>query len=407
MRSKRGQNEGTIFEERPGRWVAVITLGYKMVDGKRRRIRKKFVAPTRGAVQKRLTEALRQQQTGGVVPIQRDSFGGFLDRWVPTLRAKGRSDATVNSYAWLIKKYIAPELGTIPLTKLTQIDINDFMHRKLKSELNPKGLSPRTVGYCHAVIRSALSKAEKDGLVGRNVARLADPPKQEHKPIAPLMPADARRLLITVQCDDFEAIYSVALAIGLRRGETLGLEWAGVDLKDGTLKVTQTAQRIKGKGIVLRKKAKTDKSLRMLPLPPFAVRALLAHRERQERARLFAGDEWQEHGLVFTSSIGTPIDPKRLGNHFKKALKTIKVDHRSFHNLRHTAASLLLAQGATLHDVKEILGHAQIRLTSDLYGHAYMDVKREAVSRMDLLLDPNPNPVAPPVAPLDPKARPN
>ena len=396
---KRGQNEGTIFEEQPGRWVAQITLGYKIVDDKRRRIRKKFVATTRDAVHKKLTEALREQQTGGIVPMQRDSLGGFLDRWLPTLRAKGRSEATLESYAWLIKKHITPEIGTVPLTKLNQRDLNDFMQRKLES-----GLSARTVAYCHAVIRSALGKAEKDGLVGRNVAKLAEPPRQQAASIEPMAAADARRFLSAVSGHRLEALYAVALAVGLRRGEILGLEWASVDLKRGTLAVTQTAQRVKGKGIILSRTAKTDKSLRMIPLPSFAVRALKAHREQQEQERRFADATWREHGLVFTTAIGTPIESRNLLRHFHATLDALKIPSHRFHDLRHTAASLLLAQGATLHEVKEILGHSQIRLTSDLYGHAYMAVKKEAVARMDSVLAPKPRrarpiPVAPPVAP--------
>jgi integrase len=396
---RRGQNEGTIFEEKPGRWVASLSLGYKIVDDKRRRVRKKFVATTRKQVQEKLTEALREQQKGGIVPMQRDSLGAFLEKWLPILRSKGRSEATLSSYAWLIKKYISPEIGSIPLTKLTQRDLNDFMQRKLEA-----GLSARTVGYCHAVIRSALAKAEKDGLVGRNVAKLAEPPKQQAASIEPMAAADARRFLSAVSGDRLEALYSVALAVGLRRGEILGLEWASVDLKRATLAITQTAQRVKGKGIVLRRTAKTDKSLRMIPLPSFAIRALKTHLERQEKERQFAGDMWREHGLVFTTSIGTPLEPSNLVRHFHSTLDTLKISRHRFHDLRHTAASLLLAQGATLHEVKEILGHSQIRLTSDLYGHAYMAVKKEAVAKMDSVLAPRPRRarairVAPPVAP--------
>src|SRR5579871_1373456 len=132
----------------------------------------------------------------------------------------------------------------------------------------------------------------------------------------------------------------------------------------------------------------------MLPLPAFAVSALKNHRERQQQERLLAGDDWSEHGRVFTSTIGTPIEPRNLLRHFHATLKSLEISGR-FHDLRHTAASLLIAQGATLHDVKEILGHSQIRLTADLYGHAYMQAKREVVATMDAILAPLPTPLAP------------
>jgi integrase len=355
MSKKRGQGEGTIFEERPGRWVALVTLGYEIrEDGRRIRRRKKFVAPTRKLVQEKLTGALREQQTGGVVPVQKDSLGVFLKAWIPALRSKGRSEKTIESYAFMAEQHIIPELGMVPLTKLTQVALNDYMERKLRS-----GLSARTVRYAHAIIRSALAKAERDGLVGRNVARLAEPPaeKKKHR-VDPLKPDEAARFLATVEGHRLEALYSVALAIGLRLGEITGAEWSGLDLERGTFEVTQTCQRIKGQGMVMQRVAKTEKSMRTIPLPGFAVAALLRHRQRQAEERQFAGDRWKEHGLLFASTIGTPIEPSNLRRHFHGILKTLGIDHKRIHDLRHTAASLLLAQGATLHEVKEILGHS-------------------------------------------------
>jgi integrase len=399
--SKRGQNEGSIFEERPGRWVASISLGHEVKDGKRRRIRKKFTATSRREVQKKLTAALRDQQTGGAVPIQKNTLGAYLNTWVETLASKGRKASTIANYRWAIKQQIAPDLGTIPLTRLTQRRLNEFMAGKIDA-----GLAPSSVRYCHAVIQSALTRAEKDGLVGRNVAELADPPGAGPSKVDPLTPEQARCFLAAVTGNRLEALYSVALAVGLRRGEALGLGWREVDLVNGTLTVRANLQRIrksapkpgeKKSRLVLSADTKGRK-FRLIPLPKFAVEALQRHRENQERERQFAGETWKESGLVFTTRIGTPIEPRNAVRHFHAVLKTIKLPHHRFHDLRHTAASLLLAQGATLHEVKEILGHSQISLTANLYGHAYTSVLRESVDRVVALLAPE-NPVAPSVAP--------
>jgi integrase len=407
--SKRGQNEGSIFEERPGRWVASISLGYEVKEGRRRRIRKKFTATSRRDVQKKLTEALREQQTGGAVPIQKETLGAFLGTWLSKLEQKGRTERTIESYDWLIEKHIAPELGHIALTKITQRDINDFMSRKLNS-----GLSPRTVAYCHAVIRSALSRAEKDGLVSRNVAKLADPPAASTgAQIEPLSPVDASKFLAAVAGHRLEAMYSVALAIGLRRGEALALAWRDVDLTAGTVLVRATLQRIRTRkkaampGAKKSRLALTDdtkgRKARLIPLPTFAAEALQRHHQNQNRERQFAGEQWKESGLVFTSTVGTPLEPRNVVRQFHSLLDAVKIPRHRFHDLRHTAASLLLAQGATLHDVKEILGHSQIALTANLYGHAYTSVLRESVDRVGSLLAPL-NPVAPSVAPLSQKS---
>jgi integrase len=269
------------------------------------------------------------------------------------------------------------------------------MQRKMES-----GLSARTVQYCHAVLRSALSKAEKDGLVSRNVAKLAEPPSKESPgKVEPLTAEEARKLLVAVKGHRLEALYSVALAVGLRRGEALGLEWSAVDLENGTVSITQTVKRIKAKGLLIERSGKTQKSLRTIPLPLFAIRVLAEHKALLAKERSFAGELWKEHGLVFSTKTGTTIEPRNLVRHFHATLALVKVDRCRFHDLRHTAASLLIAQGATLHEVKEILGHTQIRLTADLYGHAYMAAKREVVSRMDAVLDS--------VAPLSTSSKPN
>ena len=119
-----------------------------------------------------------------------------------------------------------------------------------------------------------------------------------------------------------------------------------------------------------------------------------------------ADDAWRDHGLVFTSSIGTPIEPSNLIKHLDGVLKLLKIDRKRFHDLRHTAASLLLAQGATLHEVKEILGHSQIALTANLYGHAYTSVLQSRIDLVGSLLAPASS-VAPPVAPSKKQVRPN
>jgi integrase len=366
------------------------------VNGTRRRKRKKFREATRGEVQRKRTAALNQQQTGGIVPLQKGSFGDYLVGWLEKLESK-RAAKTMESYRWIINHHIKPELGTNPLTKLTQVDLNAFMKRKLDA-----GQSPRTVRYCHAIIRSALTRAEKDGLVGRNVAKLADPPAKSDAHVEPLTADGARRLLMGVSGDRLEALYSVAPAIGLRRGEALGMTWAALNLEKGFMSVTQTVQRIKGKGLVIRKAAKNKKGLRTIPLPTFAVVALEQHRCNQAEERAFAGDDWEDNGLVFCTPLGKPLDPRNLVRHFHGVLKLLGMDQKRFHDLRHTAASLLLAQGATLHDVKEILGHSQISLTADLYGSGTTDVLRQTVDLVGSMLAPQI-----PVAPFTRRSRPN
>jgi integrase len=319
----------------------------------RRRLRTKFTGLTQRAVRQKITHTLKESQTGGVVPIQKDSLATFLRTWLNTLRAKGRKETTIANYEWMIEKHVALEIGNIPLTRLSQRDLNSFMQGKLDT-----GLSAASVRTIHAVLRSALSKAEKDGLVGRNVAKLAEPPPGDQSKVEPLTPEQARAFLLSVAGHRLEALYSVAIAIGLRRGEALALGWSDVDFGAKTVSVRRTLQRVRRRRTDVEKgerksrlkmtDPKSQKSAPLVPLPSFAIESLKRHRERQEGERVFAGDHWKENGLMFTTTIGTPVEPRNVLRQFQALLADVNIPPHRFHDLRHTAASLLLAQGATL-----------------------------------------------------------
>jgi integrase len=372
---RRGHGEGSIWQRSDGRWEARIDLGYQ--GGKRRR--KAFYGTTRREVSDQLKAALHTQQLGLPVAVQRQTLGQFLSKWLedsvrPTVRPK-----TFDSYAQLVRLYIGPELGNIQLGKLSPQDIQHLLNKLLKS-----GLAPRTVQYCHAILKMALGRAYKWSLVPRNVAQLVDPPRSRRYEMRSLDPEEARTFLQTVRSDRLEALYSVAIALGLRQGEALGLRWEDVDIDKCTLKVRYALQRIDGKPQLV--EPKTHKSRRTIFMPQVTVNALRAHRVRQLEERLVAGTRWKESGLVFTSSIGTSLDPRNAFRLFQEALQRAGLPHIRFHDLRHTCASLLLAQGVHPRVVMETLGHSQISLTMDTYSHVIPALQRDAADRMDALL---------------------
>ena len=415
---KRGQNEGSIFEEKPGRWAALMTLGYEVVDGTRRRIRRKFVGETREAVRKRLTEALRKQDTGLPVERGRTPFRVVLNRWIDEVARRELQPSTLISYESLIKNHIEPALGSIVLTELHTDKIDGFMSnvkrippKKTDTEekRQPEPLSPRSIQYCHAIIRRALRQAQKWGMIGHNAASNATPPKSAPKEVQPFTPEQARSFLLAISGDRMEAFYNVALSIGLRRGEALGLMWSDIDFGERMVTVRRSLQRLKEKGkggrLVLSPWTKTQKP-RSIALPRFAVERLLEHRDRQQKERILACEAWTDKGLVFTTRKGTPIEPRNALRRFHGLLDVVGLPHHRLHDLRHTAASLMLAQGASLFEVKETLGHSQIKLTADLYGHLFDAAKRQTAERMERAFGygavPDANPVAPQVAPSKP-----
>ncbi len=226
--------------------------------------------------------------------------------------------------------------------------------------------------------------------IGR--AKVMDTPKVPRHEIKPLSSDDAHKLMEAARGRRWETIYTVALALGLREGEALGLKWSDIDLEARTLSVKRTLARIGGKrygakGKLLLSEPKTTRSRRSVALPEFVAKALKAHRSQQATARLGAGSAWKDTGLIFTTGKGTPIEPSSLVADFKALLAMAKLPRDiRFHDLRHSAASLWLAKGVPLKVIQELLGHSSITLTADTYSHVFDDLKRDAADRMEAAL---------------------
>lgn len=330
-------------------------------------------------MQEKLTKALRDLQQGLPLADDRQLLGPYLDRWLeevakPRIRAK-----TYHSYAQLIRLYLKPDLGRMPLARLKPQDLQEFLNRKRAS-----GLSARTVQYLHALLRTSPNRAVRWGLVGLNVALLVDPPRVEHIEVIPLAPDQARALLEALESERLQALYTVPLAVGLRPGEALGLRWQDVNLDTGTISVCRALQRIEGKLQLV--ELKTRRSRRIIALPALAISVLKAHLARQLEERQKAGTRWHETGFVFTTAHGTPLEPRNVVRSFKRILQQAGLPDQRFYDLRHTCASLLLAQGVHPRVVMEILGHRQISLTMNTYSHVIPQLQEDAAKRMDDLL---------------------
>jgi integrase len=416
---KRGQNEGSIFEEKPGRWVALVTTGYVIRNGKRCRVRKKFVAPTRDAVHRKLTKALRDQQRGRNVSPRVQTLGGFLDMWLADVAKPAVRPKTFRTYSDMVKLHIKPAIGAVQLEKLTPDVVQTFLNDKHGSAFCPhckasfrgeqmpahitgahpkakkKGyrvLGARSVGHLRGTLRGALAVAMEWYDLDRNVAALAKPPRAQKKEMRSLTPDEARAYLESAKSDRLEALFTVTVALGLRQAEILGLGWEQVDLAAGTLDVRRQLQRIDGKLVLV--ETKTEDGARPLLLPAVAIAALRRHHALQDQERRAAGDQWQETGLVFTTSIGTPADARNIIRRHHAILKSAGIPRLRFHDLRHSAATLLLAQGVSPKYISQLLGHKQVAFTMQTYMHVIKEVQQQTADKMDAIL----NPVAPQVA---------
>ena len=381
---RRGAGEGLVHERKDGRWEARLTLGWE--GGKRKR--KSYFGATQAEVQDKLLAARFDHSRGLLISSKAQTLGAFLDDWlVRSLKPRAKARA-FESFSTIVKLHIKPTMGAVALHKLNPQHVQRLLNEK------SAGLSPQTVGNIKTVLRSALAQALKWGLVSRNSAGLVDAPRIPRRQVVPFDATQAGRLLEAASGSRYEAVYELALKLGMRRGELLGLRWTDIDLDGRTLRVSQSMQRIatgsdaKGKKTaLLTTEVKTDGSRRTIALPDSVVKALRAHKARQAQERLVAGPSWQDRGLVFTNRIGQPTEPIVLHRDYKALLEKAELPTTMrFHDLRHSAASLLLAQGVSPKMIADLLGHSRIGITMDLYSHILPAMRRDTADAMDQIL---------------------
>jgi integrase len=242
------------------------------------------------------------------------------------------------------------------------------------------GLSPRSVQIIHATLRAMLAEAVREELIERNVASIVRPPSVRQEEVRPWSPEEAAKFLKAARQDRLYALFAVGVGLGLRRGELLGLRWSDVDLEQALIHVRQTAQRINRQGMIFGP-PKSARSKRDIPIPAVIAEVLREHFSRQEVERQVP--YWQDTGLVFTSSIGTAVEPRNLARVLDSLIVQAGVRRIRMHDLRHTCASLLLAQGVPARVVMDVLGHSQFGITMNLYSHVMPSALRDAADAID------------------------
>jgi integrase len=248
------------------------------------------------------------------------------------------------------------------------------------------------VSHIRAVLRAALQRAVKWGMVSRNAAALADGPRVPERPMVSISPTDAADILVAVAGTPLEALVALTLFTGLRQGEALGLRWSDVDLDANTVRVRMALRRLRGvPGDATRlelAEPKTARSRRTVDFPPVVAEALRAHRVGQLRRRIAAGAAWREPipDLVFTRATGGPLDGPGVTHGLQVALEAAGLPRRRFHDLRHACATLLLASGTDIAVVRDILGHSTIALTANTYAAVLPALQRDAARRLEALV---------------------
>ncbi len=356
-------------------WTVVVDLPRDPLTGKRRQ--KRVSAPTKRELEAQLAKTLHEVQSGSYVEPSRLTVAEFLDKWLAETAATVRP-STLDRYRRIIRLHILPTLGATPLPRLSALDVQALYRATLAA-----GAAPGTVRLHHAVLRKALDQAVRWRLLTVNPCGAVDPPRAGHTERQTWDGAQARAFLTVTDADERHgAFFRLALLTGMRRGELLALRWADVDLDRGVLAVKRTVAP-DGAGGWTENEPKSASGRRQIALPPSAVAALRRHRARQVERRLAIGPVWEDADRVFERGDGRAIHPNAVDPELRRLATTAQLPRIRVHDLRHTAATLMLAQGVHPKIVAERLGHSTIVMTLDRYSHVSLDMQRDAANGLD------------------------
>jgi integrase len=344
------------------------------------------------------------------------TVGEYVASWLVMVAAHRLRASTLEGYRTYTERFIVPYLGDRPLAALSPKDIRYWLDRlALECQCCRQGFDAKrapakqrccalgaccrkvpasaTVAYTHGILKTALADAVREEQLTRNVAKLAPAPPIRSAPINPWTAGEAQVFLAHARDRERLAVtFELALRTGLRAGELCALSWNDIDLDKNVLTVRHSLRRhVDGAGLTLTE-PKTRAGRRRIPLPPGCADLLRGHRAHQLECKAELGERWTDSGLVVTSLIGTPMDPRNLSRYFQDAVRRSGVRKIRFHDMRHTCATLLLESGADLTVIKDLLGHSKIQITADVYTHVRLKLVRGAFDAMSHMLDaPHPD----------------
>lgn len=371
MTQRNRKGEGTVWQRSDGRWVARLTF---FDDTGRKRRADKYAKSKREA-QAHLRSMRRHAEDG--VPLVESALtvGAWSERWIArSLAASPRKATTKETYGRLIRHHLVEgSLGSVRLDKLTPSKVEEWI-----GDLGERR-SESTCRQVHALLCLVLDGAVREGLVRRNAARTVRKPRVSTRDARAYSSQEVAVLLAAAKDERLASLLKIYAYTGMRKGEALALRWSDVDLESSSVRITGSLARVGGE--LQRLEPKTAKSRRGVPLVPEAVEALREQRVRQARERLAAGAAWTDSGFVFTTEAGTALDPRNVLRWFYSLRDRAGIDGGSIHSLRHSAASVLLANGVPMPIVSDVLGHSSISITVDMYGHMAPSVIADEVRR--------------------------
>ncbi|MER7624374.1 site-specific integrase [Streptomyces sp. NPDC126503] len=377
QRKRNPNGAGTITQRKDGRFQAAVYV--LQPDGTR--ARKFAYGKTWAECDVKRRELLDKADNGIPVPTRSAKLSEWLPYWLDNVVQPRRKLSTYDKYETHTRLYLVPLIGSKRLESLSVADVRRFLVQLEKKT------TAATAKESHRVLRTALTAACREELITRNVATLVEPPRSKARELSPWSLDETLDFLAAARRDPLYAAFVLAIAMGLRRGELIGLRWADVDLDRRVLYVRQQIQRRRG---VLYDDDPKGRRRRVVPLPAMCIAPLRWHRMRQNDQRAKAGEQWKGSDYVFTTRTGSPVEPRNVYRSFTRVAASAGLRVIRLHDARHGCATLLTAAGVAPRVVMEILGHSQISITMDVYTHVVQDTQREAISHMDRLLKRRP-----------------
>jgi integrase len=369
-----------------GKWEAQYTAGRDPGTGKQ--IRKSIYGNSQDEVRRKLNAVIKDIDDGTYSEPDKMTVGAWLDIWLSdyTISIK---PATLTTYKHYINKHIKPALGAINLQRLNTHTVQGFyigltksgrILQKGQKKEAPPGLSAKTIKNIHAILHTALKQAVANSYIKTNPAASCSLPRVDKKQMMILQGEQIPAFINAVAEHRYKAIFLTTLFCGTRRGETLGITWDSVDFQGGTILIDKQLQRRDGRQQLV--PVKNDKPRRIEP-PATVFQILREHKSKQFEKQLLAGQLWEKSGLVFTNDLGGALDSDAVYKAFKTMLTDNGLPNIRMHDLRHTAATLMLQNGDSIKAVQEALGHGSAGFTLDTYGHVTTQMKKDSADRME------------------------
>ena len=379
MAKRRANGEGSLRKRKDGRWEGRYTAGRDLETG--RAIYKNVLGKTQAEAKAKLKQAIEEAKGLDATKAGRYTVGQWMEVWFEHYAKVKVRPSSHQTYRGYIDNHIKPNIGKIPLEKLTSLDLQKLYKKlleqgrveRIESKGQSKGLSPKTVRNIHQIISSAMQLARNQKLITANPAEGCALPRLEHQEMQTLPVEQLTSFLREAKDSGVFEMYYVELATGLRRGELLGLKWEDIDLERGNLRVRRQIARINGE--VVEAPLKTKNAYRTLPLAEDTIGVLEAQRKKA------GGSPW-----VFPSLTDGPISPDSVLHMLHRVLKRAGLPRVRFHDLRHTFATLALQNGVDIKTVSGMLGHFSAGFTLDTYAHVTTASQRQAAKTMGGIL---------------------